>query len=74
VKSDLRTVEYVAELLSTSTRSVHGLTARNAIPLRRLPGMRRILLPEAEVLAWVDGAELVVENEGRVVTVKARTS
>jgi hypothetical protein len=67
VRCDLRTVEDVAALLRTTPRSIHGLTARNAIPLRRLPGMRRVLIPEAELFAWVDGAELEVLDGGRVV-------
>lgn len=51
-----------------TVRSVHGLTARNALPLRRLDGMRRILLPADELEAYLrDGGALDVLDEGRVV-------
>jgi excisionase family DNA binding protein len=60
MKRDLLTVEEAAEILRTTPRSVHGLTARNAIPLRRLQGMRRVLIPEGELFAWIDGAALEV--------------
>jgi excisionase family DNA binding protein len=70
-------VERVAELLGCSVRSVHELTRRRAIPFRRLPGMRRCLFVEAEVLAWVDAGgapELeVVEGQRGAVVVRLKS-
>jgi excisionase family DNA binding protein len=65
-------VEQVAELLGCSTRSVHELTRRRAIPFRRIPATRRCLFVEAEVLAWVDAGggiplEVVEGERGGVV-------
>lgn len=60
-------VEHVAELLGISVRTVHELTRKRAIPCRRLPGTRRVLFLEAELLAWVEagGAEELEVVEGR---------
>lgn len=69
-----RGTEHIAALLDFSIRTVHELTRNDAIPCRRLPGMRRILFDESEVAAWVDGAELeVIETPagGKVVRPKA---
>ena len=52
-------VERVADLLGCSTRSVHELTRRRAVPFRRIAGTRRCLFVEAEVLAWVDSGGTV---------------
>ena len=59
-------VEDVAELLGCSTRSVHELTRRRTIPFRRIPGTRRCLFVESEILAWVDagGAQELEVVEG----------
>jgi excisionase family DNA binding protein len=64
------TCEEVAERLRCSVRSVHELTRTNSVPFRRLPGQRRCLFVEAELVAWEDGARLEVvelEHGGRVV-------
>jgi excisionase family DNA binding protein len=67
-------VEDVADKLGCSTRSVHELTRRRAIPFRRIAGTRRCLFREDEVLAWVDaGGTLpleVVEGERGGVVVR----
>jgi excisionase family DNA binding protein len=65
--------EQVAERLQCSTRSVRELTRLGKIPHRRIAGMRRCLYPEAELSAWLDGAELesVDSPTGRVVRPKA---
>jgi excisionase family DNA binding protein len=73
VRREYLTVEEAAKLANTSARSIHGLTRVNAIPLRRLPGMRRLLIPEAEFRAWIDGAALEVLDDGRVVRPKGST-
>ena len=69
-------VERVAELLGCSTRSVHELTRKRAIPFRHIPGTRRCLFVEAEILAWVDAGgaqELeVVEGDRGGVVVRLR--
>lgn len=65
------TVEETAELLRTTARSVHGLTAKNAIPLRRIDGMRRVLVPADELQTFLaNGGELEVLDEGRIVRPK----
>lgn len=59
-----------AKLLRASTRTVHELTRRGAIPHRRFG--RRCLFLEAELRAWLDGAELEtvpLRGGGRVVRV-----
>jgi hypothetical protein len=53
---------------------VQELTRRGEIPHRRMPGTRRCLFVEAELLAWEDGAPLEVielSRGGRVVRPKA---
>jgi hypothetical protein len=61
-------------MLGCSTRSVHELTRKRAIPFRRIAGTRRCLFVESEVLAWVDaGGTLpleVVEGERGAVVVR----
>jgi excisionase family DNA binding protein len=52
--SGYRTVEEAAEILRVSTRTVHGLTGRRAIPCRRLPGTRRVLFRDGELEAWIE--------------------
>lgn len=62
--------EEVAARLRCALRSVHELTHEKAIPHRHLPGTRRCLFREEELLAWEDGTELEVRElppGGRVV-------
>lgn len=69
-------VEDVAARLRCSRRTVHELTRTGAIPHRRLPGSRRCLFLEAELVSWADGAELEVlelAGGGRVVRPKGST-
>jgi excisionase family DNA binding protein len=54
----------VATLLRCSLRTVHELTRNRAIPHRRLPGTRRCLFVENEILIWLDGASLEVRRTG----------
>lgn len=66
------TVEAVAERLQCSPRTVQSLIARDALPYRRVPGMRRLLIVERELDAYIDGAELEIvalPRGGRVVRV-----
>lgn len=59
------TADDVAELTRGSVRVVRELTAKRAIPHRKMPGIRRVLYPLDEILAWLDGAQLeVIEREG----------
>ena len=64
------TTEDVAERYGQSVRSVHGLTAANRLPCRRLPGVRRVLFLADELDLYDDGAVLEVLEEGRVVRPK----
>ena len=65
------TVEEAADLLNVSPRSVHERTRLRALPLRKMPGQRKILIPREELLAWIDGAELeVVEKDNGTVVVR----
>jgi excisionase family DNA binding protein len=68
------TVEQAAALVNCSPRTIHELARQGArIPHRRIGGTRRLLFLEAELHAWVDGAELehvATANGGRVVRVK----
>jgi predicted DNA-binding transcriptional regulator AlpA len=68
----LRLEDVAEDFLRCSPRSVHELTRRNAIPLRRIPGVRRVLFVEDELRAWIDGAELEVIDGGRVVRPKGK--
>jgi excisionase family DNA binding protein len=72
------TTEQAAQLLCVSTRTVRGLAAAKAIPHRRIGGTRRLLFLEAELVAFVDGADdletIETVHGGRVVRVKAATS
>jgi excisionase family DNA binding protein len=71
------TVDEVAELIRCSRRVVHGLTASNEIPHRKLSGQRRCLFVRTEVERWVvDQPELetiVSPNGGRIVRIKEGT-
>jgi excisionase family DNA binding protein len=67
--------EGVAELLGCSTRSVHELTRKRAIPCRRIAGTRRILFREDELAAWVDAGgdlDLDVSERGGGLVVKPK--
>lgn len=56
------TVEQAAELLLCSVRTVHDRTRRRELPMRRLPGTRRILFVPEEIEAFVDsGGTLPLE-------------
>lgn len=57
-------VEDVCERYSASKRWVLERTRLAAIPHRRLPGSRRCLFVEAELVAWENGAELEVRPLG----------
>lgn len=66
------TSETVAARLHCSLRVVHELARCRRIPHRRLPGSRRCLFREDELLAWENGGQLEVqelEGEGRIVRV-----
>ena len=67
MRGHLLHVEDVGRLLGISTRSVHELTRRRAIPCRRIAGTRRILFDAEEVSDWVDsgGAVELEVIEGR---------
>lgn len=70
-------VEDVAERLHCSTRTVHELTRTNAIPHRRLPGLRRCLFRLDELEAWEKGSPLQVTklaHGGRLVVPRPATA
>jgi excisionase family DNA binding protein len=55
-------VDEVAAMLDMSRWSVYDKTRTGAIPHRKPPGSRKVLFVEAEIRAWVDGADLEVFN------------
>jgi excisionase family DNA binding protein len=60
----------VAERLRCSLRTIHELSRLGEIPHRKLPGSRRLLFLEAELIRWEGGARLEVVDlprGGRVV-------
>jgi hypothetical protein len=57
-------VEDVCERYSVSKRWVLERTRLAAIPHRRLPGSRRCLFVEADLVAWENGATLEVRDLG----------
>jgi hypothetical protein len=66
-------VEDVCARLHVKPRTVHEWTRLREIPHRKLPGSRRCLFLEAELVAWEAGAQLEVVNlprGGRVVRPK----
>jgi excisionase family DNA binding protein len=68
--SPFLTAEEVAARLRCSLRTVHELARRNEIPLRRLPGCRRLLFAAEHLAQWEDGAPLEtveLSRGGRVV-------
>lgn len=61
-------VEEVAALLHQSPRSIHERTSNRSIPMRKMRGTRRVLIPSAELIEWLDGSALeVVEAGGNVI-------
>jgi excisionase family DNA binding protein len=68
--SPFLTADEVAARLCCSLRTVHELARRNEIPLRRLPGCRRLLFAAEHLTQWEDGAPLEtvqLSRGGRVV-------
>jgi excisionase family DNA binding protein len=68
--SPFLTADEVAARLRCSLRTVHELARRNEIPLRRLPGCRRLLFAAEHLAQWEDGAALEIvqlSRGGRVV-------
>jgi excisionase family DNA binding protein len=53
-------VGQTAALLGVSKRTVHGLTAANKIPFRRLPYGKKLCFEPEWLEAWADGCELEV--------------
>jgi excisionase family DNA binding protein len=51
-------LDQAARLLGLSAYTVRTRAAVGEIPHRKLAGSSRILFLEAELVAWVDGAEL----------------
>lgn len=68
--STFLTAPEVAVRLRCSLRTVHELARRNEIPVRRLPGSRRLLFSEHDLNQWEDGATVEViqlPRGGRIV-------
>ena len=68
--SPFLTADEVAARLRCSLRTVHELARRNEIPLRRLPGCRRLLFAAEHLTQWEDGSPLEIiqlSRGGRVV-------
>jgi hypothetical protein len=66
------TIEGAANLMHCTTRSVRERTRLRAIPMRKRGGSRRVLLPTAELLEWLDsGCDLeVVRDDAESVIVR----
>lgn len=64
-RSPFLTADEVAARLRCSLRTVHELARRNEIPLRRLPGCRRLLFVTEHLAQWEDGAPLEIVQLGR---------
>jgi hypothetical protein len=67
------TTEELAVRLHVTPRSVSAYIAKDLIPYRKQPGIRRVLVPEPDFLAFMDGAELEViypPSGGKVVRPK----
>lgn len=67
------TTEEAARTLRCSLRTVQQLIADEAIPHRRIAGMRRVLIPPDELELALAGAELEavpLARGGRVVRIK----
>lgn len=65
VPSPFLTADEVAARLRCSLRTVHELARRNEIPLRRLPGCRRLLFVAEHLAQWENGAPLEIVHLGR---------
>lgn len=66
-------IEQAAEMLHCTPRSVHERTRLRAIPMRKVAGTRRVLIPRDELTAWLDGAELeTIEKPDGSVIVRTR--
>jgi excisionase family DNA binding protein len=71
------TTEEAASVLRCSLRTVQQLVARDAIPYRKVAGMRRVLIPPDELEESLAGAELEavqLPRGGRAVRVKGSLS
>lgn len=67
------TVEQAADLLHQTPRSVHERTRLRAIPMRKLKGTRRVLIPRDELFEFMGGADLeVVKKDDGSVIVRTR--
>ena len=55
------TTKEVAKLLRVKERKVYDLAAAGEIPCRRITG--KLLFPNAEVLAWIEGADETVPSD-----------
>lgn len=67
-------VEQAAELLHQTPRSIHERTRLRQIPMRKMRGSRRILVPRDELLRFMNGSELeVLEKPDGTVVVRPVT-
>ena len=58
--SPFLTAPEVAQRLRCSLRTIHELSRRDEIPVRRMPGSRRLLFSEQDLDQWENGAPLEV--------------
>src|SRR5215470_6123986 len=56
------TTEEVACALGLSVRTIHHLVGQRLIPHRRLAGCRNVWFREEELSAWLDGAQLELDE------------
>lgn len=62
-RSPFTDVAGVCELTGWSRRQVHEKTRHRAMPMRIVPGVRKVLFVESEVVDWItNGSELDVRE------------
>ena len=56
-------IKEAADLLRMSVRAVHERTRTKSIPMRKMAATRKLLFVRAELVAFMDGAELLVTEK-----------
>jgi hypothetical protein len=56
-------IKEAADLLRMSVRAVHERTRTKSIPMRKMAATRKLLFVRDELIAFMDGAELLVTEK-----------
>jgi excisionase family DNA binding protein len=56
------TVEQAAKVLGISERTIREHSRNRTIPMLKLAGAKRVMFPTAQLLEWLPGAALEVEE------------